>query len=122
MIATKLVALDAVRLQARFRQAISGAHRALQCIRNPLWLQQVSAYSVLDRRSLPEGQTDERNSLGSASSYCPRKAVSPQRFTARPTLEADRPLLDAYLQHLLVICGLHPKTSFFRHYGCSFFW
>jgi site-specific recombinase XerD len=39
------------------------------------------------------------------------KRCFPKRFAVRPKAEGpDRPLLDAYLQHLRVIRGLHPKT------------
>lgn len=39
------------------------------------------------------------------------KRCFPERFAARPRVEdPDRPLLDAYLQHLRVTRGLQPKT------------
>ncbi len=39
------------------------------------------------------------------------KRCFPERFAARPRAEdPHRPLLDAYLRHLRVIRGLHPKT------------
>lgn len=64
---------------------------------------------IVDRYLRARPTTAARWAAQEAIGYAAR--CFPQRFVAKPSQhDPDRPLLAAYLQHLRVIRGLHPKT------------